>query len=260
MKLALLLSCVAVISVHGSVPVAGPREAEDPPKTLNVFVASAQVEERKKVDDATRNELKAKRDTARDARQKLEKSLKEQYGKKRETWPPEKDDELYRAEEAEALANVDYEYRKIDLKALKDSVKDLAESIDGKGLAGKKDGITLVNSASEAHLVVEVAGRRSEKTLPTQFKPDRCYVLFNIGAGGKIDAPRFAKVPADFRFRRVSYPAWKVQSPTPERPLFSFEAYNGGGNEFGCMSAASNAASVVVEQFVKDHYAVLASQ
>jgi hypothetical protein len=58
----------------------------------------------------------------------------------------------------------------------------------------------------------------------------------------------------------VSYPAWKVQSPTPERPLFSFESYNGGGNEFGCMSAASNAASVVVEQFAKDHYAVLSSQ
>jgi hypothetical protein len=242
---------MVVVSLHGA----------DVSKELNVYVTSSQVEERKQVDDATRNQLKGRRDAAREARKTLEKSLKDQYGKKRESWPPEKDDELYRAEEAEALANVDYEYRKIDLKGLKDSLKDLVESIEGKGLAGRKEGITLVNSAAEAHLIVEIAGRRSEKTLPTQFKPDRCYVLFNVGAGGKVDAARFAKVPAEYRPKRgFPWPlVWKVQNPKPERPLFSFEAYNGGGNEFGCMSAAANAASSVVQQFVQDHHAVLAA-
>jgi hypothetical protein len=251
-RLAWLLSSMVVVSLHG---------ADVSKVELNVYVTSAQVEERKQVDDATRNQLKAKRDAAREARKALEKSLKDQHGKKRESWPPEKDDELYRAEEAEALANVDYEYRKIDLKGLKDSLKDVVESIEGKGLAGRKEGITLVNSASEAHLVVEIAGRRSEKTLPTQFKPDRCYVLFNVGAGGKVDAARFAKVPAEYRPKRgFPWPlVWKVQNPKPERPLFSFEAYNGGGNEFGCMSAAANAASSVAQQFVQDHHDALAA-
>jgi hypothetical protein len=187
---------MVVVSLHGA----------DVSKELNVYVTSSQVEERKQVDDATRNQLKAKRDAAREARKTLEKS------------------------------------------------------IEGKGLAGRKEGITLVNSAADAHLVVEIAGRRSEKTLPTQFKPDRCYVLFNVGAGGKVDATRFAKVPAEYRPKRFPFVlAWKVQNPKPERPLFSFEAYNGGGNEFGCMSAAANAASSVVQQFVHDHHAVLAA-
>jgi len=255
--LALLLSCVAVICVQGP---AAAQNAAPPPGTLNVFITSAQVEERKKVDDTTRNELKAKRDAARQARKTLEKTLKEQHGKKRESWPPEKDDELYRAEEAEALANVDYEYRKVDLKELKDSAKDFTESVNGKGLAGRKEGITLVDAASGASLVVEIAGRRSEKTLPTQFKPDHCYVLINIGAGGKLDAARFAQVPADYRFRKFGVYAWKVQSPTSERPVFSFEASNGPGTEFGCMGAAANAASTVLEQFIKTQHDILASR
>src|SRR5688572_2685277 len=161
-------------------PVAG---ADGPEVPLRVFVTAAQVEARKDVDDATKKALKAKRDEAREARKALEKQLKDQLGKKRETWPPEKDDELYALEEAEALAEADYEYRKIDPKGIADSVKDLTESIQGKGVAGRKERITLVESAADADLVVEVQARRSGKTLPTQIKPDRCFVLFTVGVG-----------------------------------------------------------------------------
>src|SRR6266705_895072 len=82
--------------------------ADAPQGALGVFVTAAQVVARKDVDDATKNALKAKRDAAREARKTLGKQLKDQYGKKRETWPPEKDDELYALEEAEALARADF--------------------------------------------------------------------------------------------------------------------------------------------------------
>src|SRR5687767_9391557 len=54
---------------------------------MNVHLTGAQVEARKDVDEATKNALKAKRDEAREARKMLERQLKDENGKKRETWP-----------------------------------------------------------------------------------------------------------------------------------------------------------------------------
>jgi hypothetical protein len=227
---------------------------------LKVYVTAAQVEERKKVDDATRDALKAKREQARESRKAAEKQMKDQYGKKRESWPPEKDDELYALEEAEAMSEADYEYRKVDLKALSDSVKDVTESIEGKGLAGRKDRLMLVSSAADADLVVEVANRRSGKTLPTQLRPDRCFLLFNVEPGGKMDAASFSKVPATYRPKKFGMWVWKIASPKAERPAFTFESYNGGGNDFGCQGAAANAAAGAVDKFVEDNYEVLTAR
>lgn len=135
-------------------------------------------------------------------------------------------------------------------------MKDIVDSIQGKGLAGAKDRVKLAPSADEADLVVEVVARRSEKTLPTQIKADRCFVLFNIGAGSRLGAERFAKVPADYRFRKFGWSAWKIQSPRPDRPVFTFECFN-DTTEFGCFGHAGNAASVVIEKFIEDNYGIL---
>lgn len=245
---AVVALCVAVA------PVAG---ADGPVVPLKVFVAAAQVEARKDVDDATKKALKAKRDEAKEARKGLEKQLKDQLGKKREAWPPEKDDELYRLEEAEALAEADYEYRKIDPKGIADSVEDLTESIQGKGLAGRKERIILASSAADADLVVEVAARRSGKTLPTQLKPDRCFVLFTVGSGGMGSAKSFARVPANYRPRKLGLFAWRIAGPSESKPVFTFESYNGGTQEFGCQGQAANAASAAIDKFIEDNYAIL---
>jgi hypothetical protein len=227
---------------------------------MKVYVTAARVEARKDVDDATKNALKAKRDEAREARKAKEKALKAELGKKREAWPPERDEELYLLEEAEALAEAEYEYRKIDPKGLADSVEDVTESIQGKGSASRKDSVILAPSAAEADLVLEVAARRSGKTLPTQLKPDRCFLLFNVAPGGKLDAASFAKVPASYRPKRFGMWVWKLASPKAERPVFTFESYNGGGNEFGCQGAAANAAAGAVEKFIEDNYTVLSGK
>ena len=234
--------------------------AESPGGTLRVFVTAAPVQPRKEVDKATKDALKARRDEARDARRALEKQLKDQLGKKRESWPADKDDELYKLEEAEALADAEYEYRTIDPKNLSDAVKDLTESIQGKGIAGRKDRVILVGSAQEAALVLEVAARRSGKSLPTQIKADRCFLLFDIRPGGAMDAARFTKVPATYRPKRFGSSAYRIAAPRPEKTAFTFESNNGGGAEFGCHGAAANAAASMLEKFIEDNGRLLAGR
>jgi len=224
---------------------------------MRVYVTAAKVEERKEVDDATKNALKAKKDAAKEARKAKENELKAAYGKKKEEWPPEKQDEYFDADEAAALAEADYEYRKIETKGINDSVKDVIESIQGKGIAGRKERVELASSAEEADLVVEVRARRSGKTLPTQLKADRCYLLFTLGPGGKVDAAHFAKVPANYRPGKFLYAVWRLSSPKPESPVFTFESYNGGGSEFGCHGAAANAAAVAIDKFIQDNGTLL---
>ena len=215
---------------------------------MNVHLTGAQVEARKDVDEATKNALKAKRDEAREARKMLERQLKDENGKKRETWPAEKQEALYQAEEAEALAEADYEYRKIDPKGISDAVKDVTESIQGKGIAGRKEHIVLVSSPAEADLQVEIMARRAGKTLPTQIKADRCFLLFSVAPGAKMDAAKFSRVPNTYRPKKFGLYAWRISAPKPEKQAFIFESYNGGGNEFGCQGAAANAAAGAVER------------
>src|SRR5262249_327382 len=100
---------------------------------MKVYVTAAKVQERKEVDDATKNALKAKKEAARDGGKAKEAELKGTYGKKGEQWPADKQEEYFAVDEAAALAEADYEYRKIESKGINDSVQDVIGSIQGKG-------------------------------------------------------------------------------------------------------------------------------
>jgi hypothetical protein len=201
--------------------------------------------------------LKLKRDQARQLRRIVENELKERYGSSRKVWPADRAAELYGLEQAEALADADYEYRKADPRAAYDAATEITESFQEKEAGGRPARVTLVSSAVGADLVVEVAACRTGKTFPTQSRPDRCYVLFTVGAGGRMDRKQFASVPADYRITKFGTRAWRIAGPVPEKPVFYFESYNGGGNEFGCRSAAASAASAAVDKFIEDNYRVL---
>lgn len=212
---------------------------------LRVYVTAAQVP-RVAADDDARDALKLKRDQARQARRVLENELKEVYRGGRKSWPAEKEAEVYRLEQVEALADADYEYRKADPRAALQAASDIVASFQERQGANGGQRMTLTSSAAEADLVLEVAACRTGKSFPTQSRPDRCYVLFTLGAGGKMDPKQFGKVPADYRIKRFGTRAWRIAGPTRDRPVFHFESYNGGGNEFGCQGAAASAASAAV--------------
>jgi hypothetical protein len=246
---------VSLLTVGLAAGLALPAPAADP-VPLSVFITEAKVEPRPEVDDATKNALKKKREEAKNARKALEKDLKAQFGKKRETWPDEKDQELYVLEEAEALAEVDYEYRKIDPKAIGDAVEDVARAVEGKGLqAAKKDHVKLATSPADADVVVEVVARRAQKSLGAVM-PSDCWLLFTIGAGERTST-QFGKIPATYRVRKFMLPAWKVAGPSATKPNFTFESWNGGGSPVGCHGAAANAASGLIDKFVEDNQPTL---
>ena len=250
----LVLRSLLAVVVAFAAAAAG--DAADGP-SMTVFVAASQAPPRPDVDDATKNALKKKRDEANKARQALEKQLKAQFGKKREEWPDDKDDELYRLEEAAAAAEADYEYRKIDPKEIADAVEDLKRATEGKGLqAGKKDRIVSVASAADAQLVVEVVARRSKKPFAAVV-PSDCWVLFTLGPGGKTNAKSFANIPPRYRPRKFFLSAWKIAGPTAEKPVFWFVGWNGGGTAFGCHGAAANSAAGLIDKFIEDNHAVL---
>ena len=202
--------------------------------------------------------LAAKVNEADKARKDLEKQIKSQFGKKREAWPPEKEEALYALEEALAVANVSYAYRKVDAKKIPDAIKDLTRATEGKGMqAGSKKHITMAASAAEADLLVEVLARRNE-TNGGAFSATDCWVLISVGPGGRTDKASFAKIPATYRAKAgFGVYAYKISGPTAERPAFVFEGYNGGGTAFGCHGAAANAASKIVDRFIEDNHALL---
>jgi hypothetical protein len=235
--------------------------AADPPRPLAVYVVGTSAEA-KDPDDATKKALKEKREAAKEARKALEKQLKDQLGKKRDAWPPAKDDELYALEEAEALARADYEYRKIEPKQVTDAVNDIRKSIEGKGTAGRKERVTLAASEKDADLVLEVLARRAEKVLPTDFKPSWCYVFFSIGPGGKTSPKQFAKVPVSYRIRKgFGWGIYKIAGPSASAPVFKFESNNqmtsGAWGSFGCHGSAANAAAAALDKFIEDNYSTI---
>jgi len=125
------------------------------------------------------------------------------------------------------LGDADYEYRKADPRAAFDTAREIADSFQER--RGDHPGPYRPHtSADEADLVVEVAACRSAKSFPTQSKPDRCYVLFSLGAGGRMDPKQFSKVPADYPVKKIGTRAWRVAGPTADRPVFHFESYNWG--------------------------------
>jgi hypothetical protein len=225
-------------------------------RPVRLFVTTA-AQARLEVEGFDSEQLKVRRDRARAVRKFREKQLRSQHGKNMESWPPEAAVELVRLQETEALAEAAYEYRKGDDRGLSECADEIADFFQQRHGGRGVEGVMLAPSAAEADVVVEVAAARTAKSLPTQERPDRCYLLFTVGPGGQMDRERFVMVPGDYRMRRAGLRVWRLAGPSAERPFFFFESYNGGGKEFGCQSAAADAASAAVDKFLQDNYRIL---
>jgi hypothetical protein len=220
---------------------------------LKVAVTAATPEPRKDVDPALKKELETKMQATSKARRDLEKQLKSEYGKKEEAWPKDKQDAYFEAQEAEALAEADYEYRRINPEALADTAQDIRNSLSGKGaFQTRKDNVILVEAPADADIVVEVVARRSAKTLPTQLRADLYYISFLLKPGGKMAADRFAAVSREYRFRRFGQSAWRLQAPKPDAPVWRFDAL--GQQRW---SNAAGTAALLVNDFIEKNYGVL---
>ena len=227
--------------------------AQTADKSMTVMVLAADVVDVTKIDKETEKRLTTAIKDAEKKRKDLEKILKAQHGKKREDWPPDAQDAYYDVEEAEALANADYAYRRVKQAGLSDTVEDIKRSIIGDGMAGKKENVTIVNTRDEAQLIVEVNGRRSGSSGSQPgllvVRDDQYWISFLVKPGPKLGVDRFAAVPPTYRFRRMNASAWRLAIPRPDSPEWRFEAY--GMQRWG---NAANAASNVIEDFIAKNY------
>jgi hypothetical protein len=246
-------TCILSVILGGIVLVPAPAGAQASEKTMTVFVTAAEVTDIVKIDKATETRLLDAIKAARQKRKDLDKALKAQHGKKRDSWPPEIQDQMDDAEEAEALAEADWAYRKVKPEGLSDTADDIRKSIVGDGMAGKKDHIALVTSPAEAQLIVEVNGRRSGSS-GTQggllaIRDDLFWISFFVKAGPKLPVQRFATVPRTYRLRRIGYQAWRLAIPRPDSPDWRFEAHG-----FQRWGNAANVASILIEDFIDKNY------
>lgn len=236
----------------GLAAAALPAAAQTADKAMTVFVTAAEVIDVAKPDKATEKRLRDAITAAQQARKDLEKTLKAAHGNKKDDWPADVQDQYYTAEETQALAEADWDYRRVKQSGLSDSAEDIKKSIVGEGMAGAKENVKLVQSPDEAQLIVEVVGRRSAKTLPTQLRADQYFVSFVIKPGPKLPPATFVAASKDYRFRRFLKPAWRLHAPKPDAPFARFDAY--GDQRWG---VAANTASAVVEDFIAKNYDAL---
>jgi hypothetical protein len=74
------------------------------------------------------------------------------------------------------------------------SVEDVKLAVEGAGIRGRRKHLTLVNSAADAHLIVELRARQSAFGMPLLF--GRNYAVFYaVKPGSKITAAQFAAMP-----------------------------------------------------------------
>lgn len=113
--------------------------------------------------------------------------LRKQHGDKTSNWPPAVWAEFYVAEDAHtrAVARRDFEAPETTLR-LADSVEDFL-----RGAGGNK-AMTVVTSAEEAALVVQITGRRYISAEgPTD---NRYFIRFRMTPGAKMSSERFLEL------------------------------------------------------------------
>jgi len=227
-------------------------QAQTAARGMTVFVTVAPMADMR-VDEETRKVHSAKTSAAIKARKDLDKALKAQHGGNRGKWPKEAQNSYTEAEELVAELNADWVYRRHQ-QNLADSVADIKRAVAGIGV-GAKENVLIVPSLNDAQLVVEVVGRRSERNslaaLPgsKSDQDNEFWILFNVKAGPKLPADRFAAVPRDYRLLRVRYNVARLAAPRPDSTQWRFEAHN--YNEW---FHAGNAVAILIEDFIARNY------
>ena len=148
--------------------------------------------------------LKRERDAAWAEYEAFDKQLKKENGKKYEKWPPEVKEKANLSYEKYVGKALDYLLFTIKPKDLEDSVRDITNSVVGKGLAGVKENVVLAESAADAHLVLEAIARYGASKLTVGPK----YFFYRVSAGGKLKPDALKVVPSDW-----PKPGWWSDEP-----------------------------------------------
>jgi hypothetical protein len=245
MRTHVLLAALASLAVALSTTLAAGQTAD---KSMTVFVTASESAPQAKPTEADRQQASAAIKAAQTARKDLEKSLKAQFGNKRDKWPADARERYADAEELDLRLNTDWLYRAWGSGPLPRNVSDLKDALKGIGLAGKKENVVIVASRDEAQLVVEVNAVRTAGEADSDPLNDQYWIRVLLSRGPRLSAAQFASVPRTYRFPEVT----RLAAPTEEEPWWRFEATG-----TFLWSAPAKPLSRLIEDFIaKNHSTV----
>lgn len=239
------IACIAFLAQF--LPCAS-LHAQEQQNKVNVFVTVASSD----ANQSSEEELKAKRDDAEAAYEKFEADMKSQY-KKRDLWPDDKKSREFELSHNAFVTEAMYEYRHPVMEDLQDSVQDIVESLENKHTAGYSKNVTVVSSAEDAHLLVEVIVRRAPIVTSYLGAESMTYVVcFRIVSGGKLDPASFGKIPPAWYPMEFSTSATMLKKYSSDNPYFTFETssparWHNDGSE----------AATLIFDFIKENGALL---
>jgi hypothetical protein len=198
---------------------------------------------------AVQEELRNKKEALRARYESLDESYRKEYGKKVETWPEDRREELLAARDDFFEAQTDWFYS-IDLKQkdIDDSVRELTEALE-------KTGVVVADRPADADLVAEVVGRAKvthdgwgggmgTKTAAAQ-------IVLRVAPGGRVDVARLAKSDAAWNDRQSF---WKksdtsvVHRFTKEAPYWLLISTKPGAMFMASYKGVAKQAAEVIEK------------
>ena len=119
--------------------------------------------------------------------------LRKQHGDKTKAWPPEVWEVFYDAEDAHTLAVARRDYQPSETRlGLADSTEDFLRGAD------RSKTMTMVTSADEASLAVQITGRRlTSASGPTD---NRYFIRFRLAPGAKMTGARFLELTRGYKW------------------------------------------------------------
>ncbi|HET7291936.1 MAG TPA: hypothetical protein VFM88_05905 [Vicinamibacteria bacterium] len=196
--------------------------AADPPQPLRVFFTTAPPPAPAADPKAHAKQLEKDRDALWSQYDAFFKEMKKKHGKDLAKWSAEAKDENQLVYEKYVMKAMEYLLFTIKPKDLEDSIRDIKNSVVGKGLAGVKENIVIAESAADAHLVLEAVGRYGASKLVVGPK----HFVFRFGVGGKLKPEALTAIPRDW-----PRPTWWADEQCsqyhyyrPDEPYIVFKA------------------------------------
>ena len=233
------LAGVAVVSV---LAVPGVADQPGPRGPVKVYVAANPPQA---IDKGDEKAIREKADALNRSFQQDVKAWKKTHGKDVRSWPdvPRVEYERRLLEGNQLWASVAFDDSKAE--DLEDSVENLVKSFGGKGLARKKEHVEVVDSAADAHLVLEVVGR----TGGAKFMRSPKYMNVVLKPGGLLPPGALEKLPW---FWDEDIDVAPIHVATAQEPYVQFQSWS-----MERWRDVANGTSWVVNHLAKQHYDLL---
>jgi hypothetical protein len=189
------MRCLESLAVAAILAVAAsPAAVAADVRPLRIFFTAAPAPPPVADAKAHAKKLQAETDAAWDEYDRFFKDMKKKHGKDREKWSAEAKEETQLVYEKYVVKALEHLLFVIKPKDLEDSIRDIKNSVVGKGFAGVKENIEIAESAQDADLVLEAVGRYGASKLVVGPK----HFVFRFGVGGRLKPAALTAIPRDW--------------------------------------------------------------